>query len=338
AGIHPDATLEQLDLTTGWLTWGTYGDDYYPVVFGRSRDLAGAKLCNERLSAFTPVDAPATAVPGNALERGLADLWSRTALSMSRSDRVRFRAAVNAMIDSWLWELSNQAQNRIPDPVDYVEMRRRTFGSDLTMSLCRLAHEQTVPSEIFLTRPMRALENSAADYACLLNDVFSYQKEIQFEGEVHNGVLVVENVLDCGLERAVAVVNDLMTARMRQFEHVVADELPALFDSYDLAAETRAALLAYAKELQSWLAGILRWHLGTRRYSETELRYHPAAGVRPFGGPTGLGTSAATVRPRTEARPTTKAEPAGPPSPRYSGPQILTSGASATVASARSER
>ena len=43
---------------------------------------------------------------------------------------------------------------------------------------------------------MRSLENAAADYACLTNDVFSYQKEIEFEGELHNGVLVVQNFLD----------------------------------------------------------------------------------------------------------------------------------------------
>ena len=95
------------------------------------------------------------------------------------------------MTSSWLWELANQAQNRIPDPVDYVEMRRMTFGSDLTMSLCRLAHGQQVPPEIYRSGPLRSLENAAADYACLLNDVFSYQKEIEYEGEVHNGVLVV---------------------------------------------------------------------------------------------------------------------------------------------------
>ena len=54
-----------------------------------------------------------------------------------------------------------------------------------------------VPPEIYHTRTMRALENSAADYACLINDVFSYQKEIEFEGELHNCVLVVQNFLDC---------------------------------------------------------------------------------------------------------------------------------------------
>lgn len=297
AGIHPDASADELNLTTGWLTWGTYGDDYFPVVFGCTHDMLGAKLCNERLSEFMPVDSTVTPVPMNALERGLADLWSRTAGPMTVSARRKFRVAIEDMTESWLWELANQIQNRIPDPVDYIEMRRKTFGSDLTMSLSRLAHGQTVLPEIYRTRPIRAMENSAADYACLLNDVFSYQKEIQFEGEIHNGVLVVQNFLNCDRHRALDVVNDLMTSRMRQFEHVVSTELPTLFDDFNLDADARNTLTGYAAELKDWLAGILTWHAGCHRYEESELRYHPAAGIPPFGRPVGLGTSAARLEP-----------------------------------------
>lgn len=294
AGIHPDASTDELDVTTGWLTWGTYGDDYYPVVFGRTRDMAGAKACTERLSQFMPVDSEITPVPMNALERSLADLWTRTAGPMPVRARRTFRTTIETMTESWLWELANQMQNRIPDPVDYVEMRRKTFGSDLTMSLCRLAHGKTVPPEIYRTSPIRSMENAAMDYACLMNDVFSYQKEIQFEGEIHNCILVVQNFLDCGFDQALEVVNNLMTARMRQFEHIVSTELPILFDAFDLDENARSMLNGYAEELQNWLSGILSWHAGCHRYEESELRYHPVAGT-PFGGPTGLGTSAADI-------------------------------------------
>ncbi|KFI22120.1 family 2 encapsulin nanocompartment cargo protein terpene cyclase [Nitrosococcus oceani] len=297
AGIHPAATPEQLDLTTGWLTWGTYGDDYYPAAFGRTHALAAARACNERLSHFMPVESPAaTPVPLTALERSLADLWTRTAAPMTVSARCTFRQAIEDMIGSWLWELTNHIWNRIPDPIDYIEMRRKTFGSDLTMSLSRLSHRQTVPPEIYHTRPIRSMENSAQDYACLLNDVFSYQKEIQFEGETHNCILVVQNFLCCSLDYALGVVNDLMTTRMRQFEYVISSELPALFEEFELDAEARGVLLGYAEDLQNWLAGILNWHQGCRRYEESEVRYYPVGGLAPFGGPTGLGTSAARIR------------------------------------------
>lgn len=296
AGIHPDATAEELNRSTAWLTWGTYGDDYYPAVFGRTGNLAAARACTERLSEFMPVEFgdEVAAVPVTPLERGLADMWSRSAGSMSVEARREFRSAIEDMIGSWSWELANQRQNRIPDPVDYIEMRRMTFGSGLTRSLCRLKHAASVPPEIYDTRPIQAMEQSAADCACLINDVFSYQKEIQFEGDIHNCILVVQNFLNCDLDPALNIVNDLMTARMRQFEHAVGTELPALFEDFQIDQEVRTILLDYAADLQNWLAGILTWHEGCHRYDESELRYHPVAGMRPFGGPTGLGTG--TVR------------------------------------------
>lgn len=54
---------------------------------------------------------------------------------MNTDERRQFRSAIDVMTESWVWELSNQIQHRIPDPVDYLEMRRATFGSELTMSL-----------------------------------------------------------------------------------------------------------------------------------------------------------------------------------------------------------
>ncbi|MER5361266.1 germacradienol/geosmin synthase [Streptomyces sp. NPDC002785] len=294
AGLHPDATPEELDLSSQWLTWGTYGDDWFPVVHGRARDLAGAKLANERLSLFMPLDGSGTPEPVNALERGLADLWTKTSAPMDASGRRAFRTAVEDMTASWVWELANQVQNRIPDPVDYVEMRRKTFGSDLTMSLCRLGHGRKVPEEIYHSGPLRSLENAASDYACLLNDLFSYQKEIEYEGEVHNGVLVVQNFFGVDYPTGVKIVHDLMKSRLRQFLHVAEEELPVLYDDFELDAEAREILAGYVQELKHWIAGILIWHRGCRRYREQDLRQGTGAPWH-LSGPTGLGVSAARV-------------------------------------------
>src|SRR5439155_19047752 len=105
-----------------------------------------------------------------------------------------------------------------------------------------------------------------------------YQKEIQFQGELHNCVLVVQNFLDCDRDRALGVVNDLLTARMRQFEHIAAAELPVLADELNLSDDARQALHGHVDELRNWLSGILNWHRGCRRYTETELRNHPVGG------------------------------------------------------------
>ncbi|HEY8544264.1 MAG TPA: germacradienol/geosmin synthase [Acidimicrobiales bacterium] len=313
--IHADATPEQLALSTDWLSWGTYGDDYYPVVFGARRDLAGAKALTDRLPSFMPLDVdgagpatPATAaaasaaampVPANPVERGLADLWARTAGTMTPEARRAFRGHVLDMATSWLWELGNQAVHRVPDPVDYVEMRRRTFGSELTAGLARLAHADVVPAALFETSVLRELTTAAQDYACYVNDLFSYQKEVEFEGEVHNLVLVVENFL--GVDRLAArdVVGDLLRERLRQFDHLAEVGLPALCAQCGLDREVGAALAAYAEHLQGWMAGILEWHRRCGRYTDAELRRHHrnpevVAASLPFR-PTGVGTAAARL-------------------------------------------
>ncbi len=296
AGLDPDATLEELELSAEWLTWGTYGDDYYPLVFGRPRDLAGAKRFTERLKSCMPVDDPGAARTHavHPMEVSLADLWARTSGPMGPDARSQLRVALDAMLDSWLWELHNQAQHRVPDPVDYIEMRRTTFGSELTMLLCRLRHTEALPAEVYATGTVRALEHSVADYATLLNDLFSYQKEIEVEGEVHNGVLVLQKFFDCDYPTAVSMVDDLMRGRLRQYEHLKKNEVPLLYTDFALDQKGREAFEAYLRELEDWLAGILNWHRSVRRYRAEDV--HEGSGTPLIGrGPTGIGTSAARV-------------------------------------------
>jgi germacradienol/geosmin synthase len=257
--------------------------------------MAAAKAFNSRLSLFMPLDCSATPPPVNPFETGLADLWIRTASPMTIDQRRQFRQGVEAMTASWLWELANHIQHRIPDPVDYVEMRRKTFGSDLTMSLARITRSGEIPAGVFQTRALRALESAAADYVCFTNDVFSYQKEVEFEGEVHNCVLVIQKFLDIDRQHAVRVVNNLMTSRLQQFEHIIDAELPFVADEFGLDADARHALDAYVVELQDWMAGTLNWHMLTGRYGESALRRRYRRPLRWAGGPTGLGTSATVL-------------------------------------------
>ncbi|MET9254953.1 germacradienol/geosmin synthase Cyc2 [Streptomyces sp. NPDC003717] len=284
AGLDPDATQDQLDLASDWLAFGTYGDDYYPLVYGHRRDLAAARLTTARLSACMPLDGEPVPAPANAMERSLIDLWARTTAGMAPEERQPLRTAVDTMTESWVWELSNQLQHRVPDPVDYLEMRRATFGSDLTLGLCRAGHGPAVPPEVYRTGPVRSLENAAIDWACLVNDVFSYQKEIEYEGEVHNAVLVVQNFFGVDYPAAVRVVHDLLDQRLRQFEHVVAHELPVVCEDFRLPDEARAVLDGYVEDLRNWMAGILNWHRNAPRYTAEYLasRVH---GFLPGRGP-----------------------------------------------------
>jgi germacradienol/geosmin synthase len=142
----------------------------------RARDLTGAKAYVVGLSAFMPLDCGPTPPPRDPVECGLADLWLRTAGALPVAARPAFRTLVQEMLNSWVWELVNHIENRIPDPVDYIEMRRWTFGAEFGMSLAQLNVDPEIPKEIWKTRTLRALVNSAADAVGLINDIVSYKK------------------------------------------------------------------------------------------------------------------------------------------------------------------
>jgi germacradienol/geosmin synthase len=311
ARIHPDASATELAVTTRWLAWGTYCDDWFQRLYGQRRDLVGGRVCRERLEGCMPLDGISMPPPLNPMERALGDLWQLTTAPMTLDVRRPFRAGISRMTDSWMWELKNRAQGRIPDPVDYVEMRRLTFGSDYTLNLARITHGGNLPREFFDTRPMRRLEHAANDYAALMNDVFSYQMEIEFDGDIHNGVLVVQNFLAVSPDDAARIVCDLMNARIEQFEQIVATKLEPLADSFDLSLDDRATLAGWVAMLQDWMAGIYVFHMMTARYSEALLvrsaaRQGAATRVPGSGhvpsGPTGLGSSAGLLYRAAAAR------------------------------------
>ena len=81
-----------------------------------------------------------------------------------------------------------------------------------------------------------------------------------------------------------------MRARMEQFEHILAHDLPALFEELSLDDAARAALLRHAGDLKDWMSGILEWHRRCARYTPGELRRSRAF------LPDGFGMSAMAVR------------------------------------------
>jgi germacradienol/geosmin synthase len=216
-----------------------------------------------RLPAFMTDHPPVPLIP---VERGLADLWARTSQVMSATLLDRFPSAVMKFVGSWLWELYNLMLDRTPDPVDYVEMRRKTGGTEFSITLASQLLAEHIPAEVFATPPMRALALTFADIGPLRNDIFSYEKETDREGDINNGVLVVQRFLGCSLQHAADVLNDLTSARLQQFQLAAAELTELTLDS-----QTERALRRYIQGLQDWMAGDLAWSLVTGRYQSRHL-------------------------------------------------------------------
>ena len=186
--------------------------------------------------------------------------------SRSKDWRRRFVQSTKNLLDESLWELANIDEGRVANPIEYIEMRRKVGGAPWSANLIEHAANAEVPAAIAATRPMEVLRDTFADGVHLRNDLFSYQREVQDEGELSNGVLVFEKFLGCTTQEAADAVNDLLTSRLHQFEHTALTEVPALFDEHRVDPKHRADAAAYVKGLQDWQSGGHEWHLRSSRY------------------------------------------------------------------------
>ncbi|MEU7479677.1 hypothetical protein AB0A63_27055 [Lentzea sp. NPDC042327] len=277
----PALPAEELRYVNDWGVWGFYVDDAFLDGFLRPRNLAGGRAFAARLKAVL-ADPSVPAV--NPAERGLADLLSRG--TPDEADR----AMLLDYLDALLWELHNTVQGRVPDPVDLVEMRRRSIMGELSARLVRKAARADLPEELLRNSTMRALVDSFGDVPSLRMDLFNHDRVHATGGSTTSAVLAVRQFFDCELQQAVDLVGDLISARLRQIGTIMA-ELPALATEYDLDAEATAGLSRYAEAMRSWLAGELLWTQRSGRYRPTTTPTR-----RSFHAPSGLGTAAVLVR------------------------------------------
>src|SRR4051794_7828234 len=133
-----------------------------------------------------------------------------------------------------MWELANIDAGRVANPVEYIEMRRKVGGAPWSAGLVEFAVRAEIPAAVAGSRPLRVLRDTFSDGVHLRNDLFSYEREVGEEGELSNGVLVLETFFDCTTQQAADAVGDLLTSRLQQFEHTVFTELGPLCVEYGL--------------------------------------------------------------------------------------------------------
>lgn len=290
----PDAPVDRLNIICDWYTWLFHLDDYLIERFTRAGDIAGAKACLARIREFVPVDMnrdPPT--PTGPTERALADLWSRTAPAMSHEWRCRIRAGIDELLAGHLQELRNVGARQTVNPVEYLEMKRKTNGGRVAACLAEFAQAAELPPIVADGPAMRALVDAVNDSALLLNDIFSYEREAADASETTNMVLVLRKFLGYGPQQAVDATADMLTARIRQFEYIADVEIPEMCEEYHLDSGERRTVLGFVDSLRDWLPGWLEWHKRAGRYVGDGAAAEARPIIRRPAGPTGFGTATA---------------------------------------------
>jgi germacradienol/geosmin synthase len=302
---HPDLPPSELDLMADWYVWLFFFDDYFLEAFKRCNDVAGGKRFLARLWEFLPVSGPSSGLgasmpePSNPVERGMAELWTRTCMGSVGSNpawRARFVQHTKDTLETVQWEHYNIRHDRVSNPLEYVAMRRMVGGCVWAACLLERANGLQLPDGVLAARPVRIIHEAFADSEHLHNDLMSYSREVGQESENANGVLVFERFLGLDPQRAANVSSDVLSARLHQFEHTVLVELPLYFEEHGVPPQQRVDVLRYANGVMAWIAGAYEWHFHSSRYDLRRADTPPGMYGRPdYIGPTGLGTGASRV-------------------------------------------
>jgi germacradienol/geosmin synthase len=86
---------------------------------------------------------------------------------------------------------------------------------------------------------MRVLKDTFAHGVHLRNDLFSYHREVEEEGENANCVLVLERFLKVSTQEAANLTNEMLSSRLYQFDNTAITELSPLFEEHGLDPAAR---------------------------------------------------------------------------------------------------
>ncbi|CAO0836266.1 hypothetical protein SMICM17S_06335 [Streptomyces microflavus] len=187
AYTHPDCSEEALSLVTDWYVWVFFFDDHFLERFKRMLDRAVAKRYLDRLPAFMPMERGAATPSGRTPSRWASPICGRARSPRCRTPGAGSRRPTENLLNESMWELSNINEGRIENPVEYIEMRRKVGGAPWSAGLVEYAADAEVAAEV-ADRLLRVLRAAFSDGVHLRNHLFSYQREVEDEGENSNGV------------------------------------------------------------------------------------------------------------------------------------------------------
>lgn len=266
ATAYPRASAEVLQIANDWHYWLWSFDDRTDV---RGGDLATDLARHERvvsslLELLAGRDVSTTSEAADPNVRFLAQILAELQAVAPAGCVGRFRGAVREyLLRGSLPGARNWATDHTPDPETFLAQRIHEGAYNTVLPFIELAVGSAMEDDVVTSADARRAALLSNLIVVVSNDIFSYEKEVQQEGNPNNllhAVMTHEHrSLRGGYLRAVALV----------------EEWTGELLSIDARAE--GALRRYIRGSYTWIAASYQWHFLTGRYASktspfTELR------------------------------------------------------------------
>lgn len=266
AHLYPEASAVDLAVAADLNSWFHVFDDMFELTnVGREPAMARKMMADaEAVLNDQPVEGPV-----GAMLLCLADLRNRLRLRGGAVWWKRFVTHMSQCFTAGLWEVDNQARNRIPDPKSYVDMKLKIAYVPPSFDLIELVEHFEVPDAVRASPEYQTLQHEAGHVVVCSNDILSLKRELM-QGTFHNLVIVLQHAHGGTLQEAVDQVCQIISDRVANFLAAKA-ALPALFARLRLPEFLGEATLRCVTGLEHWMRGYLDWALATRRFSGAPL-------------------------------------------------------------------
>ncbi|MBF6447315.1 terpene synthase [Nocardia elegans] len=180
----------------------------------------------------------------------------------------RFRASTIDHLRSAIRDQNVGARGDLLSVDDYINLRNEVSGMYPAIQLCEFARDTTLPWDRLaaagLAEDLRTLERLTAEVGALMNDVFSFEKEVIVDRSDFNLIsILLLNTPGATLADAVLGAAQIVRERLTDFRRLrqdLLDRCPAL--SPPLAT----AVTAYADDLDQCVQASWVWQCATSRY------------------------------------------------------------------------
>lgn len=257
---YPTADAETFDVVTGWILWGTLVDD---VMDDGQADQAPTVCRTAMAQALAYLEhGHFTDTP---VIRALDDLWRRTAEGRSEGWKRSFISHWRQGWQSGCASQMDRLSGRTPSVAEYRERRRHDIKMLPMADLLEVALHIDLHEDIRHLPALEAQHNLASDYAGLVNDLVSVDKDLALDGP-QNVVTVLRAQEKCTIPEAIERAREMTRECVRWYLRAES-ELPVQLDAAGASGSQRVDALRYAHSHRATFNGNRQWHLEVPRYT-----------------------------------------------------------------------
>lgn len=256
--VYPYASLERLLVAGAFSQWLFFLDDQYDddPELGRS-PLEVRRImdrCFEVLSTGRLPPSP------TSFARFTLDLRRRLEASCPAGWMERFLRNVHAyLFEGSLRTVEYRAQDRVPSTHDYLALRMHDSAVFPAIDMIEVAAGIQLPREVLEHPSIAEMRRLTVRHTAYVNDLFSYQKEVLWNGTPCNLVHVLMHNESVHFEEAVSQIVAMVNGDVRRFlelERGLPGFEPAIADEVH----------AYLTGMKDWMRGNVEFSLASGRY------------------------------------------------------------------------